>query len=133
VDGNGDGGCCRAHIYGAEIDIEEPNQIFPYAVSNQDIPCVVCKSPRSISLMIPARKECYPGWTIEYWGYLMAAIFNRPGGHDHICVDTKPEFNQHGGTDDNEHILYLVEAQCGSLPCPPYVQGRELPCAVCSK
>jgi hypothetical protein len=26
-----------------------------------------------------------------------------------------------------------VESHCGSLPCPPYVQGYELTCAVCTK
>ena len=131
VDGNA--GCCRAYIYGTEIDIAEPNNIFPYEVSQEDMPCVVCKSPRSTSLMIPARKECYKGWNMEYWGYLMAGVHGHSGAHDHICMDAKPEFTPGGGTNDNEHILYLVEAQCGSLPCPPYVQGRELPCVVCSK
>ncbi|XP_045157209.1 short-chain collagen C4-like [Mercenaria mercenaria] len=123
----------RSHIFGAEIDIVEPNHIFPYAVNEEDMPCAVCKSPRSISLMIPARKECYPGWTMEYWGYLMAGHDNRAGAYDHMCMDTRPEFVPHGGTNDDQHILYLVEAQCGSLPCPPYVQGRELACVVCSK
>ena len=86
-----------------------------------------------MSVMVPGRKDCYPGWTKEYWGYLMSGHDNRAGAYDHLCMDNEPEFMQHGGKSDDQHILYLVEAQCGSLPCPPYVQGRELACAVCSK
>lgn len=33
----------------------------------------------------------------------------------------------------NGALLHLVEGQCGSLPCLPYVGGRELTCAVCTK
>ncbi|XP_060603880.1 short-chain collagen C4-like [Ruditapes philippinarum] len=131
VDGNYHG--YRGHIFGTEIDIVEPNHIFPYAVSQQDVPCAVCESPRSKILMTPAMKECHSNWTMEYGGYLMAGTYDKSGAYDYVCMDTEPEFIPHGGTNDNQHILYLVEAQCGSLPCPPYVQGRELACVVCSK
>ena len=33
----------------------------------------------------------------------------------------------------NGALLYLVEGVCGTLPCLPYVNGRELTCAVCTK
>lgn len=40
----------------------------------------------------------------------------------------------HGGhLNHNGYLLYPVEARCGSLKCPPYTEGRELVCAVCSK
>lgn len=123
----------RAHIYGTEIDTDDSNHIFDYAVNEQNMPCAVCKADRSISLMIPARANCYHNWTLEYTGYLMAGTFNHVGAHNHVCVDKSPEFVPHGGNSDNEHIMYFVEGQCGSLPCPPYVQGRELACVVCSK
>ncbi|XP_053399626.1 short-chain collagen C4-like [Mercenaria mercenaria] len=121
----------RGFIYGTEFD-EEGVNIFGYSVLQQDVPCVVCKTHKSAHVMVPARAKCYPGWKEEYSGYLMSAYRSHPGPHNHICVDSDPEFIPRGSDNDNEHILYLMEARCGSLPCPPYVQGRELPCVVCS-
>jgi len=84
--------------------------------------------------MIAARTACYPGWTVEYTGYLMSGVTGSSVyAYDHLCLDGNPEYLAHGGTNDNQHILYNVEAKCGSLPCPPYVEGRELACVVCSK
>ncbi|KAL4236840.1 hypothetical protein ACF0H5_005226 [Mactra antiquata] len=123
----------RAAIYGTEIDIDVPSNIFAQNPNQQDMPCVVCRPPRPTSVMIPGRKECYPGWTREYWGFLMSAADSAVSEHNHICMDANPEYMQHGGTNDNQHIMYLVEARCGSLPCPPYSDGRELTCVVCSK
>ncbi|XP_060560709.1 uncharacterized protein LOC132720568 isoform X2 [Ruditapes philippinarum] len=130
---DGDAKCCRGRIYGSEFHIEEPNGIFPYGIHSQDAPCAVCESKKSTILMIPARSNCYPGWKLEYSGYLMANYKGHAGPHNHICVDNHPEFILNGGAYNLQHILYLMEAQCGSLPCPPYVQGRELACVVCSK
>ncbi|KAH3807584.1 hypothetical protein DPMN_135929 [Dreissena polymorpha] len=31
-------------------------------------PCAVCRSSRATTVMIPDRNQCYPGWTMEYWG-----------------------------------------------------------------
>ena len=52
---------------------------------------------------------------------------------EYICVDKDPEVTWHGSKDENGNLLYIVEAACGSLTCLPYVNGRELACAVCSK
>ncbi|XP_060603105.1 uncharacterized protein LOC132756123 [Ruditapes philippinarum] len=65
----------RGTLFGTEINLQEPNPIFEYPVNNQDLPCTVCKSKRTTSLMIPARKNCYTGWTLEYWGYLMTSAY----------------------------------------------------------
>lgn len=122
----------RAYIYGAEIDTNDDAHVFTYGVNDHDMPCAVCRTNKSSHVVIPARNECYSGWTKEYSGYLMADshIHN---GHNHICMDGEPEFVLHGESSDDEHVLYLVEGKCGSLPCPPYVEGRELTCVVCSK
>ena len=39
------------------------------------------------------------------------------------------------GTNHNHQGLLLgfVEGRCGSLPCPPYEETKELTCAVCTK
>ena len=34
---------------------------------------------------------------------------------------------------NSQALLYPVEGQCGSLRCAPYVNNRELTCAVCSQ
>lgn len=122
----------RAYLYGAELDTNDDAHVFSYAVNEQDIPCALCKTNRSAIAMIPARDMCYPGWIKEYSGYLMAGG-SAYYGHNHLCMDTNPEFIPGGGGDDNDHIMYLTEGRCGSLPCPPYVNGRELTCVVCSQ
>lgn len=54
-------------------------------------------------------------------------------GTKYTCVDSHPDTLHGGQTDKNGHLFYLVEARCGSLRCPPYVEGRELTGVVCSK
>jgi len=129
---DGDEGVYRAYIYGTEIDTDDSAGVFPYSVNEQDMPCAVCKTTRSTRMMIPARNVCYPGWTVEYHGYLMTGSHSYYG-HKHICMDGSPEFVPGGVANVDERVMYLVDGQCGSLPCPPYVQGRELTCVVCSQ
>ena len=54
---------------------------------------------------------------------------------DYTCVDSDPETIPGLGHGQNGHLVYFVEANCGSaaLPCPPYVHGREIGCVVCTK
>ena len=132
---DGSPGCCRAFIYGTEIDLYSPSgpTIFRDDTNQQDMPCAVCRTQKSTALMIPGRKDCYPGWGLEYGGYLMAGLHGTKRNSNHICMDRVPEFLPHGGGNDDQHIIHLVESHCGSLACPPYVEGRELACVVCSK
>ena len=53
--------------------------------------------------------------------------------NDFICVDEAPEGWLGSYADNNGAVMYTVEGICGSLPCPPYVNGWELTCVVCSK
>ena len=48
------------------------------------------------------------------------------------CVDEKPEVLKGGHVNHNGKLFYFVDGSCGSLKCPPYEDGRELTCAVCS-
>lgn len=80
-----------------------------------------------------AKKTCYEGWTLEYKGYLMAGYYNHPAATTYTCVDEHPDTIHGGRKNENGYLFYQVEAICGSLKCPPYVRGRELVCAVCSK
>lgn len=124
----------RGHIWGAEIDMDTPSEgrVFEQRVHGLDLPCAVCLASRAVTYMFPGRASCFPGWSIEYTGYLMTNSRNRPHNMEYICSDASPHGVPHGGANDLENVLYLVEARCGSLPCPPYVEGREVACTVCS-
>ncbi|XP_053385094.1 uncharacterized protein LOC128550308 [Mercenaria mercenaria] len=120
-------------ISGTEYEMYSTIDPFSQNMQDQDAPCVVCRSPRPTTVMIPGRKDCYPNWTQEYTGYLMSGHSGHKGGSDYACVDADPEAVYHGEADQNGKLLYLTEVKCGSLPCQEYPDGRELACVVCSK
>lgn len=106
---------------------------FPKPMADQDVPCAVCRSPRTTTIMIPGKTSCYSGWTFEYVGYIMTGYQGHKSATDYSCVDADPEFVLHGEGNTNGKLLYLTEVMCGSLPCQEYPDGRELACVVCSK
>ncbi|XP_060606104.1 uncharacterized protein LOC132758447 [Ruditapes philippinarum] len=109
-------------------------KFFGHNVYNEDAVCAVCHSHRSSSLMMPGRTDCYTGWTKEYSGYLVSEYDGATHESNYICLDGNPESVVGGKTNDDEGLLYFVEASCGkSLECPPYINGRELTCVVCTK
>lgn len=84
--------------------------------------------------MIGGRNTCHgTGWTREYWGYLMTANEGESSSLNHVCVDKAPEPIPGGEANKNEAILYLIQASCGTLKCPPYTSYYELTCVVCTK
>lgn len=123
-------------VWGAEYELgvhgRNMNNFFGKAVAERDVPCSVCRTKRNSVVMIPARNRCHDGWTLEYQGYLT-------GGHDshhaseYVCLDGDPETVAGSEANKDGKLFYFIEARCGILPCPPYVNGRELTCAVCSK
>ena len=121
----------RALVYGAEYEAVsgQPN----HRVHDHNVPCTVCcVTERYSVLMIPGQYTCPAGWTREYHGYLVTAYH----GHHrtmHECMDISPETVASGESDQNGALFYHVEPRCGSLPCPPYENTREMTCAVCSK
>ena len=117
-------------IFGTEY---EQAKLFGESFKNQDVPCVVCLVRRPSVVMIPGRSKCYDGWTFEYSGYLMTGHHWHDGATDYYCIDKAPEITPGGAGIDYGYLLYFVEARCGSLPCPPYVGGREFQCVVCTK
>ena len=125
----------RGSVFGTEIDVDAEFSVpvIGYGYDSQDPPCAVCSTGRSQVLMIPGRANCYPGWTEEYSGYIVTSLGGNRESTDYLCLDAKPEAMTHGQTNDNEHVLYYTEAHCGSLPCPPYHDGWELACVVCTK
>lgn len=96
--------------------------------------CVVCHVSRSTNIMIPGRQDCGPGnedMRLEYKGFLMSEYYNRKRS-EFLCIDEAPEAWIGSEGNKNGLLLYPVQSTCGSLPCPEYVDGSEVTCAVCS-
>ena len=121
----------RAILYGAEYEAQsgQPN----YRLHNHNVPCTVCRVTERYSvLMIPGQYTCPTGWTREYYGYLVSQYY---GFHRSMyeCMDVSPETIPGGQSNQDGALFYHVEPRCGSLPCPPYENTREMTCCVCSK
>ena len=94
---------------------------------------IIYKKVTKSTMSILARKTCLRGWKSEYQGYLMAGYHAHASGTKYTCMDSHPDTLSGGHTSKGGRLFYPVEARCGSLKCPPYVEGRELTCVVCSK
>ena len=130
-----DGFQSYGYIHGTEYQIytNNPFSKSTQALAENDAPCAACYITKSATIMIPARKTCPEGWSKEYGGYVMAEKHEHKGRTTYVCVDGDPDVRAGGGADRHGALFYNTEATCGSLPCPPFVQGRELTCVVCSK
>ena len=123
-------------LYGTEYHDgqDRTDTLFGEDHYQQDVPCVLCNvKGRSSTIMIPGKTRCHAGWTFEYSGYLMSGHYAHTAATDYYCVDLSPEEVPNSSEDKNGRLLYFVEARCGSLLCPPYVEGREFRCVVCTK
>ena len=123
------------YMYGSEYQVNHYNgNPFKRNLHDYEAPCVICfVKSRGSMLMMPARNDCPSGWTEEYHGYLMTEGYGHKHSRDFICVDEDPEYVPGSHANRDGALLYPVEGVCGSLPCLPYVNGRELTCAVCTK
>ena len=119
----------RAEVHGAEYRFPPKSQMHYH-----DVPCAVCLVTRSVVLMMPGTNLCNEGWTTEYVGYIAAErIDNSHYRSEFICVDDDPETTAYSSPDnDGGTMLYPAQTICGSLPCIPYVDSKDLLCAVCS-
>ncbi|KAL5011401.1 hypothetical protein ScPMuIL_009952 [Solemya velum] len=121
-------------LHGTEYqDGSRASRLIGENFDNQNAPCAVCQSIRhKNTLMIPGRASCFGTWSKEYTGYLMTGHYKYAASHEFICVDAKPEAVMGQEANVNGALLYFVETRCDTLPCPPYVNGREVPCVVCT-
>ena len=120
----------RAEVYGSEYEYP-PNP----EMHDHDVPCAVCLVIRQVVLMMPGTNLCDEGWSTEYVGQISTERTH----HTHqrsefICVDNEAEPTPLSSLDNDDGIL-LNPAQtiCGSLPCPPFVEDKDLLCVVCSR
>ncbi|KAK3099278.1 hypothetical protein FSP39_001978, partial [Pinctada imbricata] len=124
----------KGYVYGTEYETWGGSIGIGKSHFNYDVPCAVCRTVGSTSvLMIPGQTKCNTNWTKQYSGYLMTNSYRYAAAGEYLCVDRNAERipGTHASKDGN--CLYAVEGRCGSLPCPPYRDGRELGCVVCSK
>ncbi|XP_078690071.1 uncharacterized protein LOC144921205 [Branchiostoma floridae x Branchiostoma belcheri] len=122
-----------AYMYGGEYYLYSEVPFGSKTLHYHNVPCAVCHAQNQGSkVMIPGRNTCFRGWREEYHGYLMSSYRSSNGGQ-FVCMDEQPQAAFGGHTSQNGALFYPVEAYCGALLCPPYVNGRELTCAVCTK
>ena len=117
-------------IYGAEYQTGTASPLE--SVHERNVPCAVCCTSRSKHFMLPGKNTCPTSWTLEYSGFLMSTQhnFHRTTFE---CIDKDPESIPGSSANTNGALLYLVEAKCTGIPCPPYDAEKELTCAVCTK
>ena len=124
----------RALMYGAEYELRTDTNSHVHGRESTDVPCAVCYvSNRTAVYMVPAKYTCPTGWTREYYGYLMSS--RSANGHrrtQFTCMDAALKSVPDSAAYHNGLLFMLVEGRCGSLPCPPYDEVRELSCAVCT-
>ena len=63
----------------------------------------------------------------------MSGRYTHKSGTEYICIDKIKAEKTGSRANKDGALLYPVEAVCGSLPCGPYINGRELSCVVCTK
>ena len=125
----------RSYMYGAEYETSTDSNSHVHGCHNTDVPCAVCHvSNRTAVYMVPAKYTCPSGWTREYYGYLMSSLHTSNRHHlQYTCMDTAFKSVTGSSANSNGLLFYFVEGRCGSLPCPPYDNTKELSCAVCTK
>lgn len=126
-----------AYIYGTEFESGRYAGL-PQLSQEADVGCSVClASSKHDVIMIPGVNSCPQGqgWREEYHGYL-TAMHSTYFATEYICMDHEAEAIPGSSHDNDPSLLYMVEGVCGSsgggLPCPPYVDGYEITCVVCS-
>ncbi|VDI02223.1 Hypothetical predicted protein [Mytilus galloprovincialis] len=129
----------NSFVSGAAFDVNDidiKNSLFDKSkYSMYSFPCAVCHTKiGSSTIMIPGRKDCLADWKKEYTGYLMSGYHGHVSATEYICIDADSERLKKMSSLKGMSLLYSVAAKCnGVLPCPPYVDGREMTCVVCSK
>lgn len=123
-----------ARVYGTTYNIGSSGlaSVPPFDfLHGEPAPCAVCFATSArVVLMIPGTNQCPNGWMPEYDGYLMATHHTQTGS-EFVCVDRDAESSGVGSGEGLE--WHPTEGHCGVLPCPPYVQSRELTCVVCTR
>jgi hypothetical protein len=119
-------------LYGVEYSTGGGSPVLQ-SLNGYNVPCAVCeRSSSTMVFMLPGSQSCPAGWTAMYAGYLMSTHYTQTK-NEHICVD-RNAVGMGSSNFETGTYLYPTESMCGgSLPCGPYVNYREVTCAVCAK
>ena len=64
----------------------------------------------------------------------MTGHFSHQRAYNYACMDKDPEALTGLQSNLNGALFYFVQGSCATLGhCPPYIEGAELTCVVCSK
>ena len=120
------------YIYGTEYETDGHSL---HSLHDDNVPCAACHvTTRSAQLMIPGTYQCPGGWTTEYTGWLMSDRYLHKGRTEFVCVDKNSEGLPGLGNSVNVALLHHVLVSCSyGIPCPPYVEPKDLACVVCTK
>ncbi|KAH3854055.1 uncharacterized protein LOC127873858 [Dreissena polymorpha] len=122
----------RSSMWGAEYETDGATALS--SLNNHEVPCAVCFTNATTTIMIPARKTCYSGWKLEYYGFLMAERDSLDNNKQYVCVDQNAEAAPGSSSSNTNGALFnFVFPICKTLKCPPYSSAFALACAVCSK
>ena len=117
-----------AHLYGSEYRLNIGRVHSP-----EDVPCAVCHSHlASSTIMVPGKRTCPSQWQKQYSGLLTASRYTYQKS-EYLCLHEDPDFVEGSFHSDNGRLFYPVKSVCGSLPCPPYGNGKLVSCVVCSR
>lgn len=125
----------RGKLYGTVYDAGAVQTAFQ-SIHNHNVPCSVCYTANQNTVItIPGRILCPASWTRQYYGYLMGASQNYEAkSRTPICVDVDSEsISGSAVTTANTARFYFYEATCSGINCPPYSDGAEVTCVVCTK
>ncbi|XP_063447189.1 short-chain collagen C4-like [Mytilus trossulus] len=118
-----------ARVWGAEYQYS-----FGQVKVDDDVPCAVClDTTTETSVMIPAKTSCPSLWKRQYNGFLCANWHGHSGASEYACIDYDGEYIEGKRENQDGKLFYPVVSECGSLPCPPYVNAKYMVCVVCSK
>ncbi len=119
------------YIYGTEY---ETGGGALNRLDDDNPPCAACHvTTRSAQLMVPGTDQCPGGWTLEYAGWLVSEhrSYYRT---KYVCLDKDAEVLEGGEANTDGALMYHAVVDCGyGIPCPPYVNRKDLACAVCTK
>ena len=78
--------------------------------------------------------QCPGGWTSEYTGWLMSEYPGDKGCTMFVCVDKDAQALPGLGADNSVALMYHASVWCNNgIPCPPYLNVKDLACVVCTK
>jgi hypothetical protein len=126
-----DGDQNGALLYGVEY--ENQGAVGALAgLHDYDLRCSVCyRQDTTISFWNWGSQTCPSGWTPEYTGYIVANHYTQYKS-EFVCMDGASEATG-SNANSNGSLWYTTEYECGSLPCPPFVQNREATCSLCRR